>query len=270
MKKVNINWLLLFTVAVWALVFFLSALLVSRVYASVPRNPVTIVPEPSFVEQPEEIYEVPKSTKEAINPILEKSIELCKLESSERIANAVMNASKKHGIPVYVIYALIATESCKYGTNDININNILNVNDEAVSRADCVGLTQVSPRSALVEYNKEYDTNYTKMDLYDIDVNIEIGVWYYKQFMSVSSNWTEMYVIYNVGYGRYNKINSHWFFGWDGKWYSDYRNKFFFMNDMYPPSDDTHGLYGKNKLKKYNPKRRFEVCLKLCKEHFDA
>ncbi len=224
------------------------------------KESVPLPPEPAPIV---EVVEEPK-----VDPILLKAISICQDDLATEIGHAVYKASKKYSKPAYLIFAYIATESGKAGINEIDETNFMNVNPHAKSSYNCRGLMQLS-EYAKDDYNKANGTSYTMDDLYDIEINIEIGTWYISQFDSVSTNYVEQYVIYNVGYGRYSKVNPNWFFGWDGKWYNNYHNSFFFMNDMYPPTESwAKGLYGKNKLEEYKPKQRFEKCLKLCYEHF--
>ena len=127
---------------------------------------------------------------------------------------------------------------------------------------------QISPEHALNDYNKHNKTKYTRADLYNISTNIEIGTWYYSQF-KVYKDWTIMYIIYNVGCGQYNKINKFWFYDYNGIWRKNYRNSFFYMNNLSPPTDNNHGMYGKNILKPYGSKKRFEKCLDICEKYLN-
>lgn len=254
-------------VVTWSLVVVLFVYLIvtlNKVDKSIKVVETTATAE-ATIDAPDPIIE-----DVAIPTVVQKSIDICKNDFIARdIANAVDAASKKHHIPHFVIYAIISTESSKYRTEEMTPENFMDVNYKAKSSYDCRGLMQVS-KYALADYNKNNDTAFTMDDLYDIFINIEVGTWYFSQFRSVSSSWVENYVIYNVGYGSYSKINHNWFFGRDGNWYNDYRQRFFYMNDMYPPESSwTHGLCGKNKLPTYRPKSRFEKCLKLCCQHFD-
>ena len=205
--------------------------------------------------------------EENTNLLLQKSIELCKKEYSEEIAKAVLESSTKYNVPVYVIYAIIATESGEFSL--YNIDTIMNVNKDAKSSYNCIGLMQVS-KYALLDFNKYNGTNYILFDLYKINVNIEIGTWYYSQFNSVADTWIEQYIIYNVGYGEYSKVNKNSFFDSDSKWKSNYKNSYFYINGVKPPINSNKGMYGKNKLPKYFAKERFEKCLDVCKEYFNS
>ena len=93
--------------AVWLAVF----LMIGCLYLNLTKQKVT-------AQTPvEKEYEEPKKT--SITSMLDKSISICKEERATDIANAVNMASKKYGIPHFVIYAIIATESGKHRTEDI-------------------------------------------------------------------------------------------------------------------------------------------------------
>ncbi|MBQ5474497.1 MAG: lytic transglycosylase domain-containing protein [Lachnospiraceae bacterium] len=246
-------------IIIWAAVFLMIGCLCSKVYAK-----QRIPPQTSIEKELEE-----EQNKIAIPTMLEKSISICQEEYAVDIAHAVNLASAKYQIPHYVIYAIIATESGKHRTEDITNSNVMMVNYKASSCFNCKGLMQVSSY-AIEDYNKVHNTKYTLEDMYNIYVNIDVGTWYFSQFRTVATSWTEMYIIYNVGYGFYTKRNPYWFYSWNGVWYNNYRNSFFLMNGMLPPDESCNkGLYGKNKLPTYRPKDRFEKCLDLCYQHFN-
>ena len=253
------------TTSIWLIVAFLFVMLAADFYEK----------KADFYEKKEDSI-IEKEKKEKIElaeeiklpEIIKESIEISKLNFAEEISKAVTLASRKYEIPEYVIYAIIATESGVNGTESINENNISNVNKNARSKYDCIGLMQISPEHALNDYNKYNKTKYTRADLYNISTNIEIGTWYYSQF-KVYKDWTIMYIIYNVGCGQYNKINKFWFYDYNGVWRNNYRNSFFYMNNLSPPTDNNHGMYGKNILKPYGSKKRFEKCLDICEKYLN-
>ena len=225
--------------------------------------------EPEIIKESIEVSKIVEEERlEEIPEIIKESIEVSKIKFAEEISRSVSLASMKYGIPEYVIYAIIATESGENRTKDINKDNISNVNKNARSKYDCIGLMQISPEHALNDYNKHNKTKYTRADLYNISTNIEIGTWYYSQF-KVYKDWTIMYIIYNVGCGQYNKINKFWFYDYNGIWRKNYRNSFFYMNNLSPPTDNNHGMYGKNILKPYGSKKRFEKCLDICEKYLN-
>lgn len=251
-----------FCIIIWSAVIIMTVFLSLRLH-NLNKKVETITPVIEYVPEtamPDEL-EIPKDP-------LKMSIDFCKNRFSNEIGNAVYEASVKHNIPPYVIFAIIATESGRHRTDNINKANIMNVNPRARSSVDCRGLMQCS-KYALADYNRINKTEYTMDDLFNIDINIEIGTWYYSQFTTVSDSWTEIYVIYNVGYGNFRKINPYWFYGRDGLLYNDYKNSFFYMNDVYPPNCSYKRLSGEeNALRKYNAKKRFEKCLNLCYQYF--
>ena len=251
-----------FCIIIWSAVIIMTVFLSLRLH-NLNKKVETIAPVVEYVPEtnmPDEL-EIPKDP-------LKMSIDFCKNRFSNEIGNAVYEASVKHNIPPYVIFAIIATESGRHRTDNINEINIMNVNPRARSSVDCRGLMQCS-KYALADYNRINKTEHTMNDLFDIDINIEIGTWYYSQFTTISDSWTEIYVIYNVGYGNFRKINPYWFYGRDGLLYNDYKNSFFYMNDVYPPNCSYKRLSGEeNTLRKYNAKKRFEKCLNLCYQYF--
>ena len=253
------------TTSIWLIVAFLFVMLAADFYEK--KEDFYEKKEDSIIEkEKKEKIELAEEIK--LPEIIKESIEISKLNFAEEISKAVTLASRKYEIPEYVIYAIIATESGVNGTESINENNISNVNKNARSKYDCIGLMQISPEHALNDYNKYNKTKYTRADLYNISTNIEIGTWYYSQF-KVYKDWTIMYIIYNVGCGQYNKINKFWFYDYNGVWRNNYRNSFFYMNNLSPPTDNNHGMYGKNILKPYGSKKRFEKCLDICEKHLN-
>lgn len=115
---------------------------------------------------------------------------------------SIISASKKYGIPVCVICAIISTESAYAPTIFLNKNNFNLVNKKATSRCDCKGLMQVS-ELALIDYNNRHGSE--MIDLYDVETNIEVGVWHYARYFDGDETWEELYAIYNAGIGNYNK-----------------------------------------------------------------
>ena len=246
------------TTSIWLIVTFLFVMLAADFYEK----------KEDYIIEKEKKEKIELAEEIKLPEIIKESIEISKLNFAEEISKAVTLASRKYEIPEYVIYAIIATESGVNGTKDINKDNISNVNKNARSKYDCIGLMQISPEHALNDYNKHNKTKYTRADLYNISTNIEIGTWYYSQF-KVYKDWTIMYIIYNVGCGQYNKINKFWFYDYNGVWRKNYRNSFFYMNNLSPPTDNNHGMYGKNILKPYGSKKRFEKCLDICEKYLN-
>lgn len=258
--KMNKKLLITMCVALWTAVVLFAIIALDK-WSYYPEKIPVIIEETQIEETVEEEPEE--------KTLLQKALEISKDLYAVDIAHAVNISSSKYNVPIYVIYAIIATESGHVSTSEMTEENFFKVNVDAKSHANCYGLMQIS-KYALDDYNKNKGTKYSLNDLFNIYVNIDVGTWYYSQFYSVSENFVEQYVIYNVGYGHFQKRNPNYFYGWDDKWYSNYRNKFFYMNNLMPPTTSYEkGLYGKkNILPPYNAKKRFEKSLEICYHYF--
>ena len=247
------------------LLFLLVTILAIILYVSVVISVIFVDRRPIKHYQ-EDVGNQVEDVKEGtlIPNILEQSIMFCKNEYSHEIANAVLAASEKYNIPVYVIYAIIATES----GGRIERDHIL-VSRTAVSSASCVGLMQLS-KYAVEDYNHTFGTSYTMNDVYKIHTNIEIGTWHFNRYRNKTNNIYALYIIYNVGYTEFSKKNTHWFYDDDGKWHSGVSNSYFYMNGVYPPKNDNSGFGGAHSLKRYNPYHRFAETLDICYTYFSS
>jgi hypothetical protein len=79
-----------------------------------------------------------------------------------------------------------------------------NFDKDAESGLGAVGLCQIMPL-CLAEYNMENNTDYTLQDMFDIDLNLEVGFWYFNRLMThYGSNYCieslrDAYLAYNAG-----------------------------------------------------------------------
>lgn len=111
------------------------------------------------------------------------------------------------------------------------------------------GLCQIT-KPCLDEYNWKHSTNYSLQDIFNPDLNLEIGFWYYNRLIyhygekfgiTMTNEWTllrDAYIAYNVGITKFSDI---------GKWG---RNEL--RNGRYPCA-----MYGSKKGDKYQPYFRF-------------
>lgn len=192
------------------------------------------------------------------NNVEYKKVEVFKSEEEKQISLAVEQASKKYEIPSYVIYAIIATESGLYGIDKINEHNILEVNSKAKSSANCIGLMQLS-KYAVADYNYKNNTNLSLNDMYNISDNIEVGTWYFSRFNKLAENWVEQYIIYNVGFNEFNRINNY---------DKTVKNRYFYINNVMPPTKEVYKIGDESQFTPYNGKIRFEKCLEICFKKF--
>ena len=211
---------------------------------------------------------IPVAEEKIIVPsLLEQSIAVCKNEYATRIAHAVLREHERYGIPIPVIYALIGTESDKTGTSEVSIINCGYFTPRAQSHKNCRGLTQIC-RNALQDFNNLSKRGYTYTwdDMFDIDKNIEVGVWHYMRYAkSVDCDWVNLYIIYNVGYGNYIRENKYWTYDPETLRWGIYNSGWYYRNYKYPPKDNLSSL---DDLTDFIPTKRFELYLEMYIELF--
>lgn len=221
------------------------------------------------VEAVKEIPFIPDDEEEKveISPILRQSIAVCKNEYATRIAHAVLREYERYGTPIPVIYSLIGTESDKTKTSEISIINCGNFKPRAESHKNCRGLTQVH-YDTLCDFNtfSKRGYTYTWDDMFDIDKNIEVGVWHYMRYVKyVGYDWVNLYIIYNAGYGNYTRENKYWIYNPMTLKWETHRSDWYYRNHKYPPKDINLSF---DDLTGFAPTRRFELYLKMYTELF--
>lgn len=131
----------------------------------------------------------------------------------------------------------------------VNVESDFNKN-AYVKSTQAYGLTQSTP-VCLNEYNWMNGTDYTVDDLFDVDINLEVGFWYYNRILThyndcygyITTSTPEnalrdAYLAYNVGVTMFDKI------GQSG------RNEL--RNGVYPCN-----MYGSQKGEAYEPINRY-------------
>lgn len=117
---------------------------------------------------------------------------------SDELAEKTLVVSKKYSVPVFVIYALIMTES----RGKLTAYN---------KNSGATGLMQLT-KPAIAEYNRLNDTNYTLSDAWDMSIALEIGVWFFKYASKfivqpyTYDYFTDCYVVYNCGPTGYKNL----------------------------------------------------------------
>jgi hypothetical protein len=173
--------LLIFCIVIW---FLLFSFLISM-YCKFKKPEIIeeeIIPIEIVVEDEE------KDTKQL-------AIDFCKYDYSKKIAEEVIFQCEKYNLPVYVVYAIIYTES--------------EFKSKALSNKSCRGLIQVS-ESCLQDYNNKHTEQYTFDEMYDIRKNLQVGIWHYQRYRKYveNDNWVALYAIYNNGLTGYNKFGT--------------------------------------------------------------
>ena len=168
-------------------------------------------------------------------------------ESAINLIEKIEKAAEKYQMDLKTALALVDVES----SFNVKAKN---------KRGDAYGLCQVT-FPCLTEYNNWHGTDYTLENMYDADLNLEVGFWYYKirildfynkkyDFITTNSEWKtfrDAYIAYNIGISTFAKI------GKSG------RNSL--RQGVYPNSKHTK-KYGKAG-NSYNPLKR---CMRKAKE----
>lgn len=99
--------------------------------------------------------------------------------------------AEEYKIDKYMVYAIIKAES--------------NFNKDAESSSDAVGLMQIMENTAIETANK-MDLNVTKEDLYNPELNIQIGLKYFADLVEkYNKNYSLAIIAYNAGIGNVDK-----------------------------------------------------------------
>lgn len=176
---------------------------------------------------------------------------------AERII-AIRRTNRDFNFSWYDAMSLIEKIETHAVNNGLTLENglvIVNVESDFKSNAynkkgKAYGLTQAT-LSCLNEFNWYNNTEYTEEDLYDVDINLEVGFWYYNRilthyadyygYISSSSNekaLKDAYICYNIGIKKFSDIGSSG------------RNEL--RNGVYPCD-----MYGSKKGDTYEPVKRF-------------
>ena len=99
--------------------------------------------------------------------------------------------SKEYDIDKYLVYAIIKAES--------------NFEETAKSKSDAIGLMQIMEETAK-ETARNIDLEVTYEELFEPEININIGLKYYKELLEKYNNNYKMAIVaYNAGIGNVDK-----------------------------------------------------------------
>ena len=184
-----------------------------------------------FPEKKERIEEPQIYVEEEI-PIEEiyakRILSLSSLDINEAryISSRVYFYSQKYNVDYNYCMVIINTESdFKY--------NAYNKNGKAY------GLCQIT-KPCLEEFNKNNKTKYILNDMLNIELNLEVGIWYisYLENHYKIQNNEDSYIAYNIGITKFNKMNNY--------------EKELLRNGIYPMN-----MYGFKKGEVYRPIKRY-------------
>ena len=127
--------------------------------------------------------------------VLFKVVELDKIIMKKiyplKYSEYVEKYSKEYDIDPYMVYAIIKAES--------------NFNENAKSASNAVGLMQIMEATAIETANK-MDLDVTEEDLFDPELNINIGLKYFSKLLNkYNDNYYLAIIAYNAGIGNVDK-----------------------------------------------------------------
>ena len=177
-------------------------------------NPIEILEEP--IETPiEEIYAQKILTISSLN-----------INEARHISSRIYFYSQKYKLSYSYCMVIINTESdFKY--------DAYNKNGKAY------GLCQIT-KPCLEEFNKKNKTNYELKDMTNIELNLEIGIWYLsflKNYYNIQRE-EDIYIAYNIGITKFNRMSNY--------------EKELLREGIYPIC-----MYGYNKGDIYRPIKRY-------------
>lgn len=109
-----------------------------------------------------------------------------------RYRENVLKYSARYNIDPYLVFAIIKAES--------------NFNPKAVSRKSAKGLMQITDKTGAWGAEKTKIENFDTDDLYDPEININIGCWYLSNLMKeFNGNIDLVIAAYNGGSGNVNE-----------------------------------------------------------------
>ena len=265
MKNVKENWKITLRAYISLYLFILTSFFIFEMYLvkqkpeisnwniekTFAQEPKTLVVNPSIVNPSSPTYNpVWKEYAEKIISTSKKewgeNEEKLNFEGAIDLIKKIEKAAEKYQMNLKTAFALVDVES--------------SFNVKAKNKSgEAYGLCQVT-FPCLDEYNKWHGTDYTLENMYDADLNLEIGFWYYNHildfynkkydFITTKDEWKafrDVYIAYNIGISTFAKI------GKSG------RNSL--RQGIYPNSKHTK-KYGKPGSS-YNPAKR---CMRKAKE----
>ena len=107
-----------------------------------------------------------------------------------KYSESVEKYSEEYDIDKYLVYAIIKAES--------------NFNTEAKSSSNAIGLMQIIESTA-IETASNMGLQVTEQDLFEPELNIKIGLKYFKSLLEKYNNYSIAIIAYNAGIGNVDK-----------------------------------------------------------------
>ncbi len=121
----------------------------------------------------------------------------------KKYSDIVEKYAAEYGLDENLVYAMIKAES--------------NFNPNAVSNKDARGLMQISESTGLWGAEELNIPDYTNDSLFDPEINIKIGCWYFDKLLNQYGNTDAAIAAYNAGSGNVSKWLEKENYSLDGK-----------------------------------------------------
>jgi len=119
---------------------------------------------------------------------------------------------------LFCLYLTTGNAKTSINSLPLDIQKIIHIessgNPFAISHANARGLMQITSIT-LLEYNQRCKTNYTENDLFNPEINIKIGTWYWNIripqmliFYGLKDNINNRIISYNAGIGNCIKYHN--------------------------------------------------------------
>ena len=173
---------------------------------TIQNVPTTVVVETPIeeIEDPGITYETARYQSTKLMRHISRS--RCTYDEAIFIYDEIVRVCSKYEVPVNLAFGIGAQES-QFVYNARN------------KRTKATGLFQICP-GCLEDYNSWNGTSYTLEDMYDIEKNIEVGIWNFKQQAyylrrEATVKYSDLIIAYNTGVGNFKKYKDSWYKGWN-------------------------------------------------------
>ena len=201
------------------------------------ETPTTVVIETS-TESTKEIVNYGDNIKQETVSLIKKiSKHKCSTTEALFIYECIVEGCEKYDIPNNYVFGMGAQES-QFISSARN------------KRTKATGVLQICP-DGLTDYNNWNGTNYELDDMFDVKLNIEVGLWNLKQQAyylrkEPKVSYSDCIIAYNTGVGYFKKYKEDWYKGWNPIDKTDYGYLTKVLNFSSQFSSIAEGLIWKN------------------------
>lgn len=201
------------------------------------ETPTTVVIETSTVTTNEIVNYGDNVKQETVSLMRKISKHRCSNTEALFIYECIIEGCEKYDIPREYAFGMGAQESqfISYARN---------------KRTKATGVFQICP-DGLKDYNNWNGTNYELDDMFDVELNVEVGLWNLKQQAyylrkEPKVSFSDCIIAYNTGIGYFKKYKDDWYNGWNPIDKTDYGYLTKVMNFSSQFSSIAEGLIWRN------------------------